>query len=313
MSNNLFIIGNGFDRGHSIQSSYWQFKQWLMKEYQIENDEDYIFLAEGTFMPDGEMAYSDKDYAKFLVNCISSCTNGNWSEFEKNLGKIDWDLYFDHIEVCLDEDGDIDLWKMSHINEVHTSLIMDNSKAVNKLFSCWIHSLQMPQINTATTFLSNMPKDSLFLTFNYTNTLQVVYGIKDDCIYHIHGNKNSDIIIGHGNDKSHLNDDCECDIGKEDISTIHDSFIKPVYNILNSEKSKDFFAKIKAHNITDIYSWGFSYGKVDLPYIKHICNILNTSEITWHFNDFDNEWKTSGFDKTIRKCGFKGKISSFTA
>lgn len=28
----LIIIGNGFDRAHDIESSYWDFREWLCKK-----------------------------------------------------------------------------------------------------------------------------------------------------------------------------------------------------------------------------------------------------------------------------------------
>jgi hypothetical protein len=47
-------------------------------------------------------------------------------------------------------------------------------------------------------------KDSLFLNFNYTRTLEKLYNIAPDKVLHIHGNvlysDINDILFGHGDD-----------------------------------------------------------------------------------------------------------------
>ena len=73
-----------------------------------------------------------------------------------------------------------------------------------------------------------------------------------------------------------------------------------------------FFDKIKQSDMKEIYSYGFSFSEVDLPYIKHICNCLDTSNITWFLNNFDNEDKINEFKQIISKCGFKGKFDTFS-
>lgn len=48
-------------------------------------------------------------------------------------------------------------------------------------------------------------RESIFLTFNYTDTLESVYCIDPDNIKHIHGyvkNKNEELVIGHCNQKA---------------------------------------------------------------------------------------------------------------
>ncbi|WP_407936733.1 hypothetical protein [Leptotrichia wadei] len=59
-----------------------------------------------------------------------------------------------------------------------------------------------------------------------------------------------------------------------------------------------------------IYSYGFSYGEVDLIYIKEICKRMDTSDTIWYLNDFDNE-KIKEYKKIIKGCGSRGKITTF--
>ena len=56
-------------------------------------------------------------------------------------------------------------------------------------------------------------KDSLWLTFNYTHTLEDLYGIDSSLILHIHGdaeNYYEKLIIGYGNDEDIAEIASEC-------------------------------------------------------------------------------------------------------
>ena len=64
-------------------------------------------------------------------------------------------------------------------------------------------------------------------------------------------------------------------------------------------------------DITEIYTYGFSFSEVDLVYIRDICATLDTTKITWFLSDFDSEQKIEEFKKLIIKCGFKGIFNTF--
>ena len=68
-----------------------------------------------------------------------------------------------------------------------------------------------------------------------------------------------------------------------------------------------------ANNVRDIYSFGFSFSEVDLPYIKKICEIINTYRVTWYFNSYDDTYTINTYIKCLKECGFKGKFSIFDA
>ena len=62
-------------------------------------------------------------------------------------------------------------------------------------FNTWVHQIRIPNRK-----IFKFNDDSLFLSFNYTETLQKNYNIKD--ILHIHGQRNTEnkIIFGHNNE-----------------------------------------------------------------------------------------------------------------
>ena len=52
------------------------------------------------------------------------------------------------------------------------------------------------------------------------------------------------------------------------------------------KKNRKFFEQLK--DVEQVYSYGFSYGKVDLPYIKEIINnISNNKNSKWFFYDYN--------------------------
>lgn len=38
----IFIIGNGFDLAHNIDSSYESFRKYLKKQYPNANEDDFV-------------------------------------------------------------------------------------------------------------------------------------------------------------------------------------------------------------------------------------------------------------------------------
>ena len=318
--NNLFIIGNGFDRGHNLLTSYVDFKNWLIEIYPKSQDIDKFMVSDATLMPKGEMIIPDEDLATFLVYCINEAAGGNWANFEEALGKIDWELLFDNVDDVIDRDGDVDLWKTAYTREDFTSTLHLNSYGFSKIFSQWINTISYPRSISCNSFLTDALKDSsVFLTFNYTKTLEDIYCIPSNQICHIHGIQGKEIIIGHGVEKSHLAPETYFDdeygyesgydIGMEGLEDIHNSLRKPTKQII--EKTP-FFAELKSHCIKNIFSWGFSFSEVDLCYIREICTILDTEKITWHLHDWGNG-DSNRFEQILRKSGFAGSITTFKA
>ncbi|WP_312699268.1 bacteriophage abortive infection AbiH family protein [Sedimentibacter sp.] len=320
MKNNLFIIGNGFDRSHDMPTSYIDFKNWLIEMYPDSINTDNFMVSYATNMPKGDMYIADEDLASFLVYCINETAGGNWENFEEALGNIDWESFFDDIEDITDKDGDTDFLKTAYAREDFTSTLSLNSRAFSDLFSRWINTISYPENISCNSFLTNSLKNSsIFLTFNYTKTLEDIYSIPPEQICHIHGTQNKNIIIGHGVKKFpssaysydeydfENNYESDYDYGMDGIYDIHNSLKKPTKQIL---KQTPFFSNLNSHNIDNIYSWGFSFSEVDLCYIKEICNILDTTNITWNLHDWRNKGATK-FEHILRQCGFAGNITTF--
>jgi len=157
----------------------------------------------------------------------------------------------------------------------------------------------------------NHVKTNYFFSFNYTQTLENVYNISENSVCHIHGvskgikNLNDstivDLIFGHGRESF------ETDVTNI-VSTAYNITKKPVCQCI--EKNLLFFDKLR--DINNIYSYGFSFGDVDMPYIEKICHsIRNTTNVTWYFNDFRIVEYRKLYEEKIRKVGFKGIFDVF--
>jgi len=152
-------------------------------------------------------------------------------------------------------------------------------------------------------------RQNYFFSFNYTQTLEHIYNIPVNKICHIHGVVNgnikelglSDLIFGHGQEPSKTN---VTDI----VSTALNITKKPINQCIL--KNQYFFRKLD--NVKNIYSYGFSFSEVDMPYIENIFKIIgDTSDITWFFNDYKIEEKRTLYETEIRKVGFNGKFDTF--
>ncbi len=92
---------------------------------------------------------------------------------------------------------------------------------------------------------------------------------------------------------------------------------KPVRYIMTHELAGFMISKNQESHldpISDIYSIGFSFSNVDMPYIKEVLSYLpgaGEKNITWHLCDFDDDNKKKAFKQKIIEFGFKGKFGDY--
>lgn len=306
--NKLFIIGNGFDIAHRLKTSYDDFRKHLILDTEIETDG--LVIPESTQMPDGEIIYNKTEILSMLFFLISEAESNTekWSNIEASLANLNFDDAFYFSEV-FDKDGDTDLWKTVLNNEDIASNLLIPTLTIQDLFSEWVETLDIHCAKAKKDFLKLIGQQDLFLTFNYTNTLEEIYNISKDRICYIHGKQNEDIFFGHGDTDDNTDYYMTNYTGSEnDLTSIHDQLRKRT-DIALKRKLK-FFEKVEYANINEIYSYGFSFSEVDMIYLKEICKRTDTEEITWYFNDFD-EGNHKIYMETLIECGFKGDFATF--
>jgi len=272
----LNIIGNGFDLHHGIRSSYFNFKDYLE-----DNDSDVFEMIE-----------------KYLGN-----TQNFWYSFEQNLAYLDEDSILDHASNYLVSYGADDWSDANHHDYQYEieQITKPLTSGLQKNFTQWVKQLEISHFKNQ---LLCFEENSIFLTFNYTSTLEKLYGIDETRILHIHGyvsKEKNELIFGHNYIKPSNNIDLEKiknELGEEAyyeyVEKLSDGDIRVTEGteILNSyftetfkpteviiTENKVFFEELS--KISKITIIGHSLESVDMPYFEEIVNRINSSEVKW--------------------------------
>ncbi|MBQ6320249.1 MAG: bacteriophage abortive infection AbiH family protein [Lachnospiraceae bacterium] len=346
----LFIIGNGFDKAHGYYTSYSDFRKW-MEEMLLVVFPNLPKDGNGHLIPDeepeipsvlinghGEEIPDDKQSLYLLMWLLyyNLGIEADWSNFEEALYDLDLEAVINNNDWFVessarDREGDVNLF---HVAQNYAELASDLRTCVEQitqLFARWIEDVVLfdkPRLPIG----SKMDEESLYLTFNYTETLEKIYKVQPCLVDHIHGlrqkawnyydteslfpNPMGRIIVGHGNDHSRgFNPEY---IEKETIleETIR-KLRKPVDKILREHA--EFWSLIYHGVVKEVYSFGFSFANVDLPYIKQIVLSLKYGKgVTWYLNTYSDIPDDNGiiwnheYEKRIRDCGFKGKFGRYS-
>ena len=178
----LFIIGNGFDRAHGLKTSYEDFHQYLLSAYPNAAQSYYVpkFVTDG----DGEeVAVDEEDVVGFIENVLYNVEGDKWSDLESSIGKIEFENYIDDYEN--DEEDDDDLYHEEQFNESWANSLISPILSIPDYFKQWISTIEYNDVKCKNDFVKLIKSDDLFLSFNYTITLEYLYRVKDVC--HIHG------------------------------------------------------------------------------------------------------------------------------
>lgn len=162
-------------------------------------------------------------------------------------------------------------------------------------------------------------KDSVFLTFNYSLTLEKLYNIPADRVTHIHGNalNKESIIVGHGRDYDSYRNDLEDDLPEppDDLPTekyerwlgdAADCYLDDYptsqakdaaasamndirKNVLEIITSNSFFFQT-LNDIGIIHIYGFSFAEVDMPYLIEVAKNVDMKKVELEISYFsDND------------------------
>lgn len=286
----LYIIGNGFDIHHGINSSYLNFRNWL------EKAEPNIYSQ--------------------LCDLYEISTNENkakewWNDFENMLSEVDFNNYVENVvienypDLSKDDFRDRDYHAAEYAASDELGALIYH---VKRTFNAWIASLDKAEDSKR---IHLIRKDSLFITFNYTRTLEELYQIPDNQVLHIHGMVGDDeLILGHGKNYAELKEDCEMTLSQppadldeeelEDWYSSHYDFVtqqtqevaisqiaslqKDVQQIISDNRSIwDSLAEVEI-----IHVFGFSFSYIDMPYLSTIINHINTDKVKWVISAFSN-------------------------
>jgi hypothetical protein len=283
----LYVIGNGFDLHHGLKTSYYDFSEYLK-----ENNPQLFGTLE-----------------KYISYPISD--DSLWSRFEENLANLDADEILsensDYLpNIASDDFRSRDLHTFPDI--MHEQFLQLTSGLLSE-FKNFILAVRFP--DSAYEQKLRIDKDSIFLNFNYTNTLERLYNITNNQINYIHNSvyRNRDeIILGHGIDPENFekeiptppdnldeedyeewyrmnNDyDYSFDTGRESLYEYFKIMHKPTKQII--ENNKIFFDSLDI--IDEIYIFGHSISEVDILYFQKLAKSVSPNS-KWSFSYYSHE------------------------
>jgi hypothetical protein len=270
----LWVIGNGFDLWHQLPTSYRDF--YSFAKTTLDELENYyaIELADG----------------------------GPWCDFEKSLGNFLWSEFYDahnHIDVGADD------FRPSFVYGLEDDLTEQADQIVERIKASFREWVEEIDISRAVGRLV-LPENAWFLSFNYTSTLEGIYGIKADRILHLHGRAEifDDLIFGHGDT---MDEEPELDENGDSNRTMFSdaesaakypfyALQKPVAEVL--EKNKRFFDSLE--HLTEITVVGHSLNRVDLPYFRSLAG--SAPKAHWTVCCFGEKEKTHHVEQLVG-CG----------
>ncbi|MBQ8680684.1 MAG: bacteriophage abortive infection AbiH family protein [Treponema sp.] len=289
----LFIIGNGFDLNHGYNTSYKNFKNYIYSNsYEIGS-----FSLKDYFPDDDDL----------------------WSDFENNLEFIDFkestDFFLgDLTPEMSDKEWERECSRRSALQDSFEEAPEKLYPALCTALSDFICKETSSKVSAQSKFSSIMTKNDIYITFNYSKTLENLYNIPETNINHIHGiaypsfppdyddiditYEDPSIIFGHG-DLHKIKHTAEESNPMNPNGCLNDlnTTMKKVYQI------KSFIDFIKNYAFDSIEIIGHDFGKVDLPYFKALNKILNTSEVInyWLFDMSKHNEKKKDLQRVFSK------------
>lgn len=173
----LYILGNGFDVYHGLKTRYADFHKFVSDHHaDLETSLENYFNFQ-----------VDKDYL--------------WKNFESDLCEFDHKVFFDdlnHLDIMDDS------FKPSQCFSLEDNITQQSEELVENLKTAllnWIETVEYPEADQIQTLLLQFEPKSLFMSFNYTDTLEEFYQVPKNNILYLHNNANDysgDLIFGHG-------------------------------------------------------------------------------------------------------------------
>lgn len=256
----LYIIGNGFDLHHRLRSSYSDYR-------------DYLFLQR----PDLARNYELSEYlcaAELPIDC-------RWSDLEKAL-RINYEEAFDRI--VNDHYPNMNSEKTPGWNDINIEI--DNQFGFIENFTKyeffkWISDVNRAVCGTYPSKKIFVDRDARYITFNYTDTLEAVYGVPLNNILHIHGTVNDPNSIQFGTPENNPGDISGCLQKKYSCDEFYNVVFNPAIESMrmcagNAYKNlvsnmgilSDFI--IKSGQISEVIIMGHSILGIDAPYYERV-------------------------------------------
>ena len=296
----LYIIGNGFDLAHGLETEYKHFRRYL-----LVNEESFLYELERLygyppFNPDIYHISLNQQEEK-LNQHNEMIENWLWTSFEDNLGKPDEDEIRSICEAAGDSLKDIEFGVIEDTLNAHYEDQFRFIERLQEYVLAWAEQIDLSPATIKRGVLRNNTQD-WFFTFNYIPVLERIYGIKDSRICHIHGgvlpiDLYNRPIIGHGNrtpieqhEKWQKESSDKFDEIGSSMNRAFVNFYQRTYKNVDRAMAHHaaFFKKLK--NLDEILVIGHSVNQIDMPYYIKIHN--DNPNVTWNVYYYRESEKT---------------------
>lgn len=297
--NNLYIIGNGFDLYHGLDTKYQSFAKYLAKK---DNDVYELFISYYGLPDISEDPITDEE-------------NAAWATFELALADLDYEQVLDdHSDSAANPAADDFRDRDWHTYQVEMEMIIEKlTKNLIANFNNFILNVAYPK-SIDDKKIRILPQ-SLFLNFNYTNTIERYYDIQENTICYIHNKAkltDTKIILGHGTVPANFVEkdpeppknlseeelqewrdamsdqyDFSYESAKSEILSYYTKAFKNTGKIIN--QNADFFNKIST--VENVYVLGHSISEVDIKYFETVVKTIN-KDAHWfvtYYSDFEKQ------------------------
>lgn len=261
----LHIIGNGFDLAHGILSTYMDFEKYAWSH--SSHNRYYLEILEN--------CYPQKNKEGRLIL---------WSDLEYALGNLNFRQAFSLGTEDIEKEEDHEFRYQAQMEDAPEYMLRDMFTIFHKLFEDWVNSINIE--SDPLTNILHFDSKGLFLSFNYTETLESIYNITRNNIRYLHGRRKSNdkLIVGHCNNidgKNYLSKNPAIYEYQayQGIADVVNGERKNVTDIIS--KNNDFWQQL--FNIDKVVVYGHSLSDVDRPYFKQVANSIKQSS-EWYFS-----------------------------
>jgi len=284
----LIIIGNGFDIWQGLDTGYDKFQKFylahrdeIMRKLHIRK---HVFRDEDgreTAISDVELIYGNPFEPQLLDNEF-------WSTFEASLDKLD----SEQLNMFFGKDN-------KGLREMNKS-IRNASQILREAFCSWIATIVIDEKDAGYRFGDNC----LFINFNYTDTLQKRFQVKDRNVYHIHGEASDkdSIIYGHSSHPQ-MPEDMLYRLGGRfrGLYFIDRILYETDKHVAENIQSLCMFLALHAamsEEIKDVYVLGHSFGLPDLEYFTFLAEAtkVHDEDESERRDEFENEGAAEDLD-----------------
>ena len=274
----LWIIGNGFDLAHDMPTSYGDYHHYLLKQ----NEKWLVNMLE-----------------YYFGNESNTPKNILWSQLEKALGIYDVKAIYGFLK----EGHSMDIDHVSqYVGEVEAEVqyhFVGICEKFSETFTGWCEQIDLKGVKPMGKFCFSA--SDIFMTFNYTDTLEQIYCIDENQVLHIHGraSKGEELIVGHNNP-------ARMPRGIKDDFIDNTANYRAIVETINrlEKKSKRiiaekglFFKGLGA--VDEVIVYGHSIEKVDIGYFEEVMRNVEANA-HWRFYCYNESKKRHFYDVAIR-------------